>query len=112
MQCPNCQYQWKSFTSWRLSPWNPAVCPECKTTSVRDGKVQPLMITVAGIVIFKMAISYVQLTTIGVLLVLFLLLVGAMWLDEKTIQLKPVDGNMAGGMPPANSSGDDKNPVD
>jgi len=112
MECPVCQYQWKPLTSWRLSPWSPIVCPNCQTACIREGKLQPLMITIGGIVAFKMTISYIQLSMIGAVMVLFLLISAAMWLDEKTIQLKPVKGGRGDSMPPADGSGDLKKPLE
>jgi len=69
---------------------NPLACKECGTRVTRDGRLQPLLIAVGGIVVYGFLMEFMPLNTVGKLFMLGVVVFGAMWLDERTLKLKVV----------------------
>ena len=77
----------KPFTSWRMTPINPLTCANCGTRVVRQGRLQPLLIAVGGIVVYGFLLEMLPLNDVGRIIMLGIVLIGAMWLDERLLTL-------------------------
>ncbi len=88
MNCPTCGQAFKPFTSWRMTPMNPLACGQCQTRVVRDGRLQPLLIAVGGIIAYGFALEFMPLSGVGKIMVLGIVLAVAMRIDERTLTLK------------------------
>lgn len=89
MKCPNCEYKWPRYTSWKYNTLKGVTCPKCATVSVREGKFQPMLIAIIGICLYGYLYGTFNFTFVGQMLVLFLVLLFAMWIDERWIKLVP-----------------------
>ena len=91
MQCPDCGHGFPAFSSWKMTHLNPLQCKECGTRVAREGRLQPLLIAVGGIVVYGFIMELMPLSTVGKLFMLGVVVFGAMWLDERTLKLKVLD---------------------
>ena len=92
MRCPACNTRFPQFASWKLAVNRPLVCAQCGTTCRRVGKWRPVIIAVLLLIAFNQLIGTFHFTTMGTVLLLVALVLTAMWVDEMTITLAPVDG--------------------
>ncbi|MEK9672907.1 MAG: hypothetical protein VW268_10465 [Rhodospirillaceae bacterium] len=90
MRCPTCDHKFKQLSSWPLAAGWPVACPDCGAKLRRVGKWKPAIIAIAMLILFQQLIGVYAFSAVGTVVLLAGLILLAMLIDERTIQLAPL----------------------